>query len=66
MICLCYFLFLFQDAHDGVQCCICLCELDVGESVKSLPCGHKFHAGCIDKWLSMNGTCPIDKYEIFK
>eukprot|EP00727_Mastigamoeba_balamuthi_P007714 m51a1_g3563 putative ring u-box superfamily isoform 2 (616) ;mRNA; f:1059086-1062206 len=46
------------------QCCICLDEIEVGASVRTLPCMHVFHQDCIDKWLSMNRTCPIDKREI--
>merc|ERR1711974_2670 len=30
------------------QCMICLCEFGDGEDVRRLPCGHVFHASCVD------------------
>ncbi|KYR00725.1 hypothetical protein DLAC_02766 [Tieghemostelium lacteum] len=46
------------------DCCICLTKLEIGESVKTLPCLHVFHEECIDKWLVINKVCPIDKNPI--
>ena len=44
-------------------CPICFEELgaEVGGPVRSLRCGHAFHAACVEKWLtrrSGNGDCP--------
>jgi hypothetical protein len=30
-----------------------------GEPIKFLTCLHRYHAGCIDPWLYMKGTCPV-------
>lgn len=46
------------------SCCICLSEFTLGTKVRVLPCEHKYHVDCIDKWLTINKTCPIDKTEI--
>uniref|UniRef100_A0AAV1TTI9 RING-type domain-containing protein n=1 Tax=Peronospora matthiolae TaxID=2874970 RepID=A0AAV1TTI9_9STRA len=35
-----------------------------GESVTALPCGHVFHAHCIEQWLQYRQVCPIDRMEI--
>lgn len=45
-------------------CCICLCEMTKGVQVRKLPCEHKFHPKCIDKWLSTNKCCPVCKQDI--
>jgi len=46
------------------DCSICLMEYDDGESVKSLPCTHRFHSACIDKWLESHNTCPVCKIQV--
>jgi len=33
-------------------CVICLEHFQEGDTLRVLPCGHLFHIGCIDKWLS--------------
>ena len=48
------------------ECCICLCAYDDGTELRELPCAHHFHAACIDKWLYMNSTCPLCKFNILK
>eukprot|EP00439_Symbiodinium_sp_Y106_P080790 s383_g19.t1 len=35
-------------------CCICL----EGYSTVQLPCGHRYHAECLDQWLQRRPTCP--------
>jgi len=53
------------EKEDQVKsCCVCLCETEIGSEVRKLPCGHYFHVECIDKWLELNKTCPIDKKEV--
>ncbi|KAL0460120.1 UNVERIFIED_CONTAM: RING-H2 finger protein ATL57 [Sesamum latifolium] len=50
------------------DCAICLSELRERETVKLIPyCGHVFHPGCIDAWLSTHVTCPLCRSaELFK
>jgi len=41
-------------------CAICLCAYREGQYVrKLLPCGHTYHAGCLDPWLRLSSTCPV-------
>ena len=45
----------------GQQCSICLEDLSAGERVRRLPCGHIFHASCVDEWLTRrSNVCPDD------
>ncbi|XP_050267081.1 E3 ubiquitin-protein ligase At4g11680-like isoform X2 [Quercus robur] len=48
------------------ECCICLSAYDDGVELRELPCGHHFHCNCVDKWLYINATCPLCKYNILK
>ena len=48
------------DADDAV-CPVCLDDFEDGHKVKMLPCGHAFHASCIDHWLKINRACPMCK-----
>ncbi|CAM8991596.1 unnamed protein product [Rhodiola kirilowii] len=43
----------------GEECAICLEEYENQDQVREMPCKHKFHKRCVDKWLKMNGSCPI-------
>lgn len=51
---------------EDAECCICLCSYDDGTELHALPCSHHFHSTCIVKWLKMNATCPLCKYNILK
>ncbi|KAM7256583.1 hypothetical protein ACFE04_012324 [Oxalis oulophora] len=51
---------------EDAECCICLSAYDDGVELRELPCGHHFHCACVDKWLYINATCPLCKYNILK
>jgi hypothetical protein len=46
------------------SCAVCLSDYEAGEEVRTLPCVHFFHTGCIDPWLVKNGVCPVCKHPI--
>eukprot|EP00551_Chaetoceros_affinis_P006622 CAMPEP_0203667398 /NCGR_PEP_ID=MMETSP0090-20130426/4232_1 /ASSEMBLY_ACC=CAM_ASM_001088 /TAXON_ID=426623 /ORGANISM="Chaetoceros affinis, Strain CCMP159" /LENGTH=733 /DNA_ID=CAMNT_0050531547 /DNA_START=761 /DNA_END=2962 /DNA_ORIENTATION=- len=54
-----------QEEH----CVICLEQFNDGDRLRVLPCNHRFHTSCIDKWLSgslsydecFTGLCPTCK-----
>jgi len=48
------------------RCIVCFKDYTVGKEKRRLPCGHGFHASCIEKWFhicrsthGMNPDCPI-------
>ncbi|XP_077236027.1 E3 ubiquitin protein ligase RIE1-like [Tasmannia lanceolata] len=51
---------------EDAECCICLTAYEDGAELHSLPCNHHFHSTCISKWLRLNATCPLCKYNILK
>mmetsp|Transcript_4807 Transcript_4807/g.17477 ORF Transcript_4807/g.17477 Transcript_4807/m.17477 type:complete len:388 (+) Transcript_4807:139-1302(+) len=50
--------------EENPECLICLCEYEVGQEVKILPCLHQFHSNCASKWLSESHFCPVCKISI--
>lgn len=51
-------------ADTSEKCCVCMEDVQMGESLKTLPCSHMYHAECIDKWLAVKNCCPVDKKPI--
>ncbi|KAJ0242890.1 putative RING zinc finger protein [Hirschfeldia incana] len=51
---------------EDADCCICLSSYENGTELVTLPCNHHFHSTCIVKWLKMNATCPLCKFNIVK
>eukprot|EP00288_Rhodomonas_lens_P013534 CAMPEP_0177694908 /NCGR_PEP_ID=MMETSP0484_2-20121128/3179_1 /TAXON_ID=354590 /ORGANISM="Rhodomonas lens, Strain RHODO" /LENGTH=443 /DNA_ID=CAMNT_0019205807 /DNA_START=31 /DNA_END=1359 /DNA_ORIENTATION=+ len=54
------------EAEGEEQCMICLLELEKGEGVLRLPCGHMFHDHCGTEWLHTHTTCPNCRLEVGK
>mmetsp|Transcript_8049 Transcript_8049/g.12623 ORF Transcript_8049/g.12623 Transcript_8049/m.12623 type:complete len:456 (+) Transcript_8049:105-1472(+) len=44
------------------SCSVCLETYQEGETVRTIPCFHTFHAKCIDPWLAEKAECPICKH----
>lgn len=53
-----------SQGNDQKTCMVCLSDFTVGEEVRRLPCGHVFHASCIDEWLRRCTDCPICKANV--
>jgi hypothetical protein len=57
--------FIEQSTEENRSCLVCLEEFAVHDSVKMMPCLHRFHGECIDKWLSEGANaCPVCKTSI--
>jgi len=55
-----------EEDDDGWEegCAVCLCDFETGCTLRRLPCGHRFHGQCIDKWLRMNKRCPLCNHAV--
>ncbi|XP_059648831.1 E3 ubiquitin-protein ligase MPSR1-like [Cornus florida] len=51
------------EGGDG-ECVICLEEWKIGGLAKEMPCKHRFHGDCIEKWLGIHGSCPLCRYKM--
>lgn len=53
-------------ADPGDSCAICIDTLEQDDDIRGLTCGHAFHAGCLDPWLtSRRACCPLCKADYF-
>lgn len=50
---------------ERLACAVCLEELGGGQQLCSLPCTHKFHAGCVKTWLRQKAACPVCQQPAF-
>ncbi|CAI9100436.1 OLC1v1037545C1 [Oldenlandia corymbosa var. corymbosa] len=49
----------------GGCCAVCMEGFKSGGAGgKQVPCGHVFHANCIDRWLSVQNSCPLCRFSI--
>ena len=47
------------DTHGGpTPCVICLDPFTGGQLIRALPCRHRYHAACVDRWLTVR-TCLL-------
>ncbi|KQK19635.1 E3 ubiquitin ligase BIG BROTHER isoform X1 [Brachypodium distachyon] len=57
--------FFSRKTNNLDDCSICLSAFRNRERLITLPCKHNYHAGCVTKWLKIDKTCPVCKYEVF-
>lgn len=50
---------LLQPLPYGQSCLVCLGDMEDGDEVGQLLCGHAFHKNCIMEWWSVRPNCPM-------
>jgi len=50
---------LLQLAERSMTCAICHDDFAIGESLRTLPCQHTYHASCVGHWLRIKAACPL-------
>lgn len=53
-----------EENHTLVKCQVCQFKYEEGDELRALPCGHYFHAACIDEWLTNKDTCALCRKSI--
>eukprot|EP01006_Ploeotia_vitrea_P041947 TRINITY_DN66588_c13_g9_i1.p1 TRINITY_DN66588_c13_g9~~TRINITY_DN66588_c13_g9_i1.p1 ORF type:complete len:448 (-),score=276.88 TRINITY_DN66588_c13_g9_i1:222-1493(-) len=46
------------------MCPVCQDDMSPGDWAVELPCRHSFHRECISRWLQIQHTCPMCRYEL--
>merc|ERR1719464_1710295 len=54
-----------QMEYGEIECSICLGAFEVGDTMRVMKCGHRFHKACVDQWLSnYKAVCPLCKIDL--
>jgi hypothetical protein len=54
----------FTTTHgQNEECCICL-DVNCNQTWVFIPCGHKFHASCVSRWIETHHTCPVCRFDM--
>merc|ERR1712223_1233617 len=40
--------------NDQTTCVVCMCDFEVRQTLRILPCSHEFHSKCVGKWLKVS------------
>mmetsp|Transcript_16552 Transcript_16552/g.35502 ORF Transcript_16552/g.35502 Transcript_16552/m.35502 type:complete len:254 (+) Transcript_16552:389-1150(+) len=54
----------------SMECTLCLESYSARDRIRAFPCGHQYHASCIDRWIltkleqELPCTCPLCKMEV--
>lgn len=49
---------------EETTCTICVEDLEEGDEIRTLPCGHVYHKQCVDEWLRRSRLCCLCKRPI--
>ncbi len=48
------------------ECAICKDKIQNEADSTWLPCCHGFHSACIQRWVSLNPSCPVCRHKLEK
>lgn len=54
-------------AGDQTSCVVCMCDFEIRQVLRVLPCSHEFHSRCVDKWLRVSNeifVCSDQNYSL--
>ncbi|KAL2348640.1 hypothetical protein Fmac_002640 [Flemingia macrophylla] len=55
----------FVEDSEDCWCCVCLSRLKAKDEIRVLPCSHKFHKICVNRWLKgRHKTCPLCRFSM--
>lgn len=54
-----------NEDEEGMECPVCFDGFLVGEELRILPCMHRYHRECIDRWLFKRPVCAKCKQSVF-
>ncbi|KAL6595466.1 hypothetical protein ACP70R_047806 [Stipagrostis hirtigluma subsp. patula] len=52
------------ETGEAAQCAVCLEGYVAGDKVRTMPCSHGFHEGCILGWLAVSRLCPLCRFAL--
>ena len=53
-----------RGGESGTQCFVCFEDYEKEDGLRVLPCGHRFHVECVDRWLrSKAADCPLCNHD---
>lgn len=54
---------MLEDNNASPSCAICFLNLEDGDRVGAIDCGHLFHVDCLKGWLIRRNVCPLCLHE---
>ncbi|KAF5182711.1 E3 ubiquitin-protein ligase mpsr1 [Thalictrum thalictroides] len=55
---------IITEEDEEKECSICLDGWEIGGEAREMPCKHRYHSNCIEKWLGIHGNCPVCRYKM--
>ncbi|OVA09820.1 zinc finger protein [Macleaya cordata] len=52
------------EENGDLECAICLEGWEIGGEAREMPCKHRYHSNCIEKWLGIHGSCPVCRFKM--
>ena len=49
---------------ESASCVICFEDYAPRDLVATLPCFHRFHHTCVEKWLQRDAVCPVCRAKV--